>query len=73
MKDFQPDYRHVVNVARNIEPKRYPLYEHWTSYTHMEKVVGQKFAELVNRDNASDLNTFFKHCCKFYKTFIYGI
>ena len=28
MKKFQPDYRHVVNAAKNREAARLPLYEH---------------------------------------------
>ncbi len=32
MREFQPDYRHVENAARNREASRLPLYEHLVDF-----------------------------------------
>lgn len=37
MKNFIPDYHHIVQAANNIEAERLPLYEHNISDKIMEK------------------------------------
>lgn len=66
MKEFSPNYNNVVKAARNIEPDRIPLYEHFISVDLMEKIMNKKFADL-SYGNRSDKREFFKKYCEFYK------
>ena len=63
---FQPDYTNVVKAARNIEVKRFPLYEHKIDPKVMERVTGKRFADLYNGDDR-DLDEFFRNYCGFYR------
>lgn len=63
---FQPDYRNVLDAAWNRKPKRLPLYEHIVNVESMEKVLGIKFAELVNGDE-KDRARHFELYCGFFK------
>jgi len=67
MKDFIPDYRNVVDAARNIKPSRFPLYEHGISFYHMENVIDQKFFDLFWSKDSTELKTFHRHHGSFYK------
>jgi uroporphyrinogen decarboxylase len=66
MKEFIPDYKHIVNAARNIEPARLPLYEHIIDVSHMEAILGRKFADLISGDAAERLE-FFTDYCTFFR------
>ena len=41
-KDFEPDYNNIVLAAKNLQPKRTPLYEHVVSTRIFEEVTGIK-------------------------------
>jgi len=58
MKKFVPDYNNVVMAAKNIEPKRVPLYEHHISEKIMEEITNRKFRELYNGNRADKLEYF---------------
>ena len=64
--DFQPDYQNTVKAAKNIEVKRFPLYEHKIDPKVMEQVTGTKFADLYEGDDR-DLDEFFRCYCGFYR------
>jgi len=66
MKEFQPNYKYLLQAAKNIEPGRIPLYEHIISEKIMEKVLNKKFASLYN-GNLNDKREFFKNYNEFYK------
>lgn len=66
MREFQPDYTNMVKAARNIEVKRFPLYEHKVDPKVMEEITGVSFAELYNGDDR-DLDEFFRNYCGFYR------
>lgn len=66
MKQFEPDYRNLLNAAYNIEVSRIPLYEHKIDPKVMEAVTGTEFAALYHGDEA-DIGEFFRHYCGFYK------
>ena len=70
MRHFEPDYRHIVNAARNIQAKRLPLYEHLICIGHMEKILGYEFSSLIQGDYA-DKQAFFRAYCDFFKTMGY--
>ena len=65
MKIFEPDYRHVVDAARNIKARRLPLYEHLISTHQMEKILGVVFADQIQGDQA-DKRAFFRSYCDFF-------
>lgn len=68
--NFQPDYRHIENAARNLEAKRLPLYEHIICPEIMEKILGTRFAALSGGDFA-DRKEYFRHYCRFFATMGY--
>ena len=68
--DFEPDYRHMTDVAKNVRPARLPLYEHTISANVMEEVLGTKFAGLAWGKNR-DLGEYFRNYCRFYREMTY--
>ena len=64
--DFQPDYRHMLDVLANTRPVRLPVYEHIISPEIMEKILNVSFAEL-QQGNQTDLQEFFTQYCRFFK------
>ena len=66
MKPFEPDYRNVVNVARNIEVPRVPLYEHNVSWEKIGEIIGKDLDSLYKGSDA-DLDEFFHYYCNFFK------
>ena len=59
IKKFTPDYTNIEQAARNISPKRMPLYEHAISSEIMEKIQNKNFRELVN-GNRTVIKEYFK-------------
>ena len=39
---FQPDYRNIVQAARNETPARIPLYDHKVGDGIISKIMGEK-------------------------------
>ena len=66
MREFQPDYTNMVQAARNIEVKRFPLYEHKVDPKVMEEITGVTFADLYNGDDR-DMDEFFRNYCGFFR------
>ena len=66
MYKFQPDYNHILNATKNIEPTRLPLYEHHISIKKMEEILENKFSDLINGDK-TEKNEFFKNYCGFFE------
>lgn len=67
---FTPDYRNILDAAWNRKPKRLPLYEHIICAEIMEKILGEKFAGLIDGD-ANDQKRFFELTCRFWKEMTY--
>ena len=67
---FEPDYRHLVMAARNVEVARIPLYEHIIAPEIMEQITGERFAALFQGDDA-DLDEYFRHYGGFFKAMGY--
>jgi len=63
---FKPDYRHIAAAATNKRPSRPPIYEHFISPKIMEQILDERFAELIE-GNQADLEQFFKQYCRFFK------
>jgi uroporphyrinogen decarboxylase len=61
-----PDYRNIVNAAENKKSTRIPLYEHIISPLIMEKMTGEKFADLAEGSYKDKLE-FFRHYCGFFR------
>jgi uroporphyrinogen decarboxylase len=62
---FVPDYHNVVNAAENKKSDRIPLYEHIISPKIMERIQGEKFADL-SEGGYSDKVEFFRHYNQFF-------
>lgn len=72
MKTFEPDYTHIVDAARNIEPRRLPLYEHLINQGVIERLTGERFSQLLGGDDA-DLREYYRRFCGFYLKMGYDI
>ncbi|MCP4395869.1 MAG: hypothetical protein GY801_00965 [bacterium] len=68
--DFQPDYRHMLDVLANRRPARLPVYEHIISPKIMEQVLNTPFAELQHGGEA-ELREFFTRYCRFFQEMTY--
>jgi len=66
MEDFKPDYRHIVDAAKNIVPDRLPLYEHNITIKFMEKYYGYEFEYLLD-GSYDDLLKFMEIYTGFFK------
>lgn len=64
--NFTPDYTNILQAAKNIRPKRLPLYEHIISEEIMEQVLGKKFKDLYF-GNMQERKEFFKYYTAFFK------
>ena len=71
MKEFSPNYKNLVNAARNIRAERIPLYEHIVDFSVIESIIGTKFTGLYQSRNMHDLRLFFKYYCSFFRQFGY--
>jgi uroporphyrinogen decarboxylase len=70
MPTFQNDYHHMLDVLSNRRPARLPIYEHHISAEIMERILGVKFADLINGDE-KDLDEYFRHYCHFFQKMTY--
>jgi uroporphyrinogen decarboxylase len=70
--NFQPDYRHFVEVMHNRRPARLPIYEHYITSPAMEKILNAQFAKLEFGD-ARDQAEYFRQHCRFFKEMTYDI
>ena len=50
MKEFEPDYKNILDAVHRIRPKRLPLYEHIIDISIMERIYDYKFSELYYGD-----------------------
>ena len=48
MKNFQPNYQHLVDAAYNREAERLPLYEHGFDASVVEKIIGEPVVPLLS-------------------------
>jgi len=65
MTDFRPDYRNIVDAARNVKAARLPLYEHIIAPEIMEMILNHEFAGLPG-GNEADIKEFFRWYCRFF-------
>ena len=68
---FRPDYKNILDAARNKKPKRLPLYEHIISPEIMEKIIGSNFAKYECSNDDAELHTYFTNVCRFFKEMTY--
>ena len=67
---FQNDYRMMLDVLSNRRPARLPVYEHIISPLIMEKILDEKFADLIHGSQA-ELDEFFTKYCRFFQQMTY--
>ena len=72
MKEFQPDYRHVVNAAKNREAARLPLYEHIIDTGKVGEILGRNFDGWY-QGSEKEMEEYFHYYCKFLKDHGYDI
>jgi len=65
METFIPNFKHIENAARNIEPDRLALYEHNISDVIMEKVMNRTFRHLLC-GSRQDVSEYFRNYCDFF-------
>ena len=70
MLEFTPDFSNIVMAARNVRPKRMPLYEHIISEKVMEIVMNREFRDLYN-GSREDKKEFFRNYTHFFRTMGY--
>ncbi len=70
-REFQPDYRHVLDAAHNRRPARLPIYEHYIEAAVAEKVLGLSFAPLLQAKRPADVDEFFRQYARFFKEMTY--
>lgn len=69
---FEPDYRNIVDSARNKEAKRVPLYEHNVDFAKIGEITGIDMMSLWQGDDR-ELEEFFRLYCKFFKDHGYDV
>jgi len=62
MKQFSPDYTHIVDAALNREAKRLPLYEHGFDVGVLETMTGQEILSLLLGDLADKTEAYRRIC-----------
>lgn len=62
---FQPDYRHILDAARNRRAKRVPLYEHGFGVKTMEQVLGKPFWQMMWQGAYADKVEAYRRFCAF--------
>ena len=63
---FEPDYRNLLDAARNREPRRIPIYEHMISETMMETILNREFV-CYHAGDLNDKRKFFNGYCAFFR------
>lgn len=69
---FEPDYRNIVNAARNKEAARLPLYEHNVSMNKIGEIKGVDMQSLFQGDDR-DIHEFFRIYCGFFEEYGYDV
>ncbi len=64
-REFQPDYRHLLDVLYNRKPKRLPLYEHHIDAPFISKCLGQTLA--IQGDKPEDYEEYYRKIIGFWK------
>ena len=53
---FEPDYRNILDSAKNIEARRLPLYEHIVSYDKIAEIENVDLMSLYEGDESQGYN-----------------
>mgnify|MGYP005781037391 FL=1 len=69
---FEPDYRNILDSAKNKQAKRLPLYEHNVSFEKIGEIKGVDMMALYNGDE-KDIHEFFRIYCNFFKEYGYDV
>jgi len=70
-KDFEPDYNNITLAAKNLRPKRTPLYEHLVSTRIFQEVTGINVYEGMTGDSRRDTIEYYKKFNNMFKTLGY--
>lgn len=61
---FEPNYKNIVDSARNIEVGRLPLYEHNVDAGKIGEIIGKDLESLYKGDER-DIREFYRSYCNF--------
>lgn len=67
--DFQPDYRHILDVLYNRRPERLPLYEHHIDLPFIAKFLGREIG--LEGTKPEDLESYYRTLTGFWKDMTY--
>jgi uroporphyrinogen decarboxylase len=67
--DFQPDYRHILDVLYNKRPERLPLYEHHIDLPFISKSLGREVR--LEGTRARDFENYYRIVTRFWKDMTY--
>ena len=67
--EFQPDYRHILDVLYNKKPERLPLYEHHIDLPFIAKYLGREIGPEGN--GSKDFEHFYRTITGFWKDMTY--
>jgi len=67
--DFQPDYRHILNVLYNKKPERLPLYEHHIDLPFISKYLDREIG--MEGSRPGDLENYYRIITGFWKDTTY--
>lgn len=70
-KDFEPDYNNIVLAAKNLQPKRTPIYEHVVSTRIFSEVTGITAHTGQSGDKRNDTIENYKNYNNMFKTLGY--
>jgi uroporphyrinogen decarboxylase len=68
-KDFEPDYRNVLQVLYNVRPSRLPLYEHHIDVPFITKALGKEI--VIARNKPVDYENYYREVTAFWKQMTY--
>jgi uroporphyrinogen decarboxylase len=69
-RTFHPDYRYIVEAARNRPSDRMPLYEHSINMDFIEKALGKQLCALFT-EGESGLREYFRVYCEYHLRYGY--
>jgi len=64
---FVPDYNHILQAAKNIDPDRYPLYDHNIDPPFLTKYFNVDMDSLLASGKSEDLREYFRLMCGFFE------
>lgn len=62
MKQFEPNYQHIIDAAYNREAERLPLYEHGFDFGIVEKIINEPVVPLIDSTYEDHVEAYRRIC-----------